>query len=72
MPKTDELLAEFIKLPIDERRIFIEKAIESMPREEMGSWIDDPEFLAELDRRSGDLEGAVLWEELRDKLRRGS
>lgn len=71
MSKTDELLAELIKLPIDERRVLIKKAIESMPPEQMGSWTDDPEFLAELDRRSGDLEGAIPWEELRESLRRG-
>lgn len=71
MSKSDELLAELIKLPIDERRVLIKKAIESMPTEEVESWTDDPEFLAELDRRSGDLEGAIPWEKLRERLRRG-
>jgi hypothetical protein len=33
------------------------------------SWDDDPEFVAELERRSNDLEGSMSWEELRGQLR---
>ena len=72
MSRADEILAELIKFPLEERRVLTEKAIESMPLQEMGSWVEGPEFLAQLDRRFGDLEGAVPWEEVRKKLRRSS
>lgn len=44
------------------------RLMESLPDEQPGL-ADDEDFAAELDRRSGDFEGAVDWSDLRDELR---
>jgi len=54
MSRTDELLAEVMKLPLEERRLFVEQLVESLPVEESGDPLDDPEFLEELERRFQD------------------
>lgn len=43
--------------------------MEALPDELPGLSDDAPDFAAELDRRSGDVDGAIPWEQLRDELR---
>jgi hypothetical protein len=65
-----EVLDAALQLPESERLVIASRLLETLPDELPGLPDDDPEFGAELDRRSGDVVGSVLWEQLRDELRR--
>ena len=70
MPATrDEILNAALNLPESDRLVIASRLLDTLPDDPPGLSDDDPEFAAELDRRSGDLEGAVPWEQLRDELR---
>jgi hypothetical protein len=63
----DEILNAALQLPEDDRMVIVGRLLETLPDEPPGWSMDDPEFQAELERRSGDWEGAVPWEQLRDE-----
>jgi hypothetical protein len=70
MPATrDEILDAALGLPESDRLVIANRLLETLPEDAPGLSDDDPEFDAELDRRSGDLSGSVPWEQLRDELR---
>jgi hypothetical protein len=61
-----------LRLPEEDRLAIVSRLLESLPDSPPGWSVDDPEFDAELERRSGDWEGAVPWEQLRDEPPRSS
>jgi hypothetical protein len=58
----DEILDAALKLPESDRKTIASRLLDTLPEEPPGLRDDDPEFEAELDRRSGDLTGSVPWE----------
>jgi hypothetical protein len=70
MPTTcDEILEAALQLSEDERLLIVNRLLETLPEDLPGLDSDDPGYLAELERRSGDLDGAVPWEVLREEFR---
>lgn len=68
MPSTrDEILEAAMRLSDGDRLAIIDRLMESLPDDFPGLVNDDPDFVAELERRSGDWEGAVPWGQLRDE-----
>ena len=65
----DEILDAALRLPEPDRLVIASRLMETLPDNLPGLSDDDPEFAAELDRRSGDLDGSIPWEQLRDELR---
>jgi len=65
----DEILDAALQLSEDDRMLIAGRLLETLPEEPPGLSMDDPELEAELERRSGDWEGAVPWEQLRDEPR---
>jgi len=61
-------LSSGIQLPEDERLHLASKILESMPEESPGLSIDDPDLIAELNRRAADLDGAMPWSQLREEI----
>ena len=53
-----------VKLPEKERLLLVSRIMETLPAEAQTSSVDDPDLLAELDRRFSDSEGAIAWSEL--------
>jgi hypothetical protein len=68
--KRDDILQTALGLPEAERLILAHELLDSLPDDLPGLDDQDPDFTEELERRSGDWEGAVPWEQLRDELRR--
>jgi hypothetical protein len=72
MPATrDEILDAALQLPESDRLAIASRLMETLPEEFPGLADDDPDYEGELKRRSGDIEGSISSEELRDELRRG-
>lgn len=70
LPATpDEILDAALQLPESDRLSIASRLLDTLPDHPPGLSDDDPQFAAELDRRSGDLTGAIPWEQLRDELR---
>lgn len=70
MPTTlDEILSAAMQLSPDERLQVAQRLMETLPDDVEGSE-DQEEFHKELERRSGDWEGSISWEELRAELGR--
>lgn len=65
---SENIFQAAMKLPEDERLVLVSRLLETMPEDPPGLSLDDPDLVAELRRRSGDVEGAVPWEQLRDEL----
>ena len=68
----EEILEAAMRLSDEDRFLIASELLETLPDDLPGLSWEDPEFLAELERRSGDLEGSVPWEQLRDELRKRS
>ena len=66
----DEIVEAALQLSETDRLLIVSRLMATLPEEMPGLSEDDPDFLAELERRSGDREGAVSWDDLRDELRR--
>ena len=64
----DEILDVALKLPEGDRLAIIDRLLETLPDDLPGLSDDDPEFHEELERRSGNWEGAVPWQQLQDEL----
>jgi hypothetical protein len=66
----EEVLEVALQLSEGDRLAIVERLLETLPDDLPGLSDDDPEFHAELERRSGDWEGAVSWQQLQDELLR--
>lgn len=64
----DEILEVALQLPEGDRMAIIDRLLETLPGDLPGLSDDDPEFHEELERRSGDWEGTVSWQQLKDEL----
>ena len=53
-----------MQLPEAERLLLASQIMDTLPPEDVTCSIDDPDLLAELDRRFADPQGAVSWSEL--------
>ena len=65
----DEILDAALQLAEGDRLAIVNRLLESLPEDPPGLVLDEDEFANELQRRSGDQEGAVPWEQLREELR---
>lgn len=65
----DQIFDAALKLADEDRLALADRLLESLPSDLPGLDADDPEFHAELIRRSGDETGSVAWDELRDESR---
>jgi putative addiction module component (TIGR02574 family) len=70
---TKQLLAEILRLPVDERRGLIEQAVDSLPRDPTPDPDLTPELRAELDRRHAEMlahpDDEVSWEQVSKQMR---
>ena len=64
----DDILNAALGLSESDRLAIAVRLIETLPDEQPGL-SDDDELAAELERRSGDLEGSMDWVDLRKELR---
>ena len=70
MPATrEEILEAAMRLSDEDRFLIASELLETLPDDLPGLSCDDPDLLAQLERRSGDQEGSIPWEQLRDELR---
>jgi hypothetical protein len=60
---TDALYEAALKLTEDERLDLATRLLDTVPPELLN--LDDPGFIAELDRRAADDEGSMPWSELK-------
>jgi hypothetical protein len=68
MPASRETILEAaLQLPEADRLVIASRLLDTLPEDLPGLSDDDADFAAELDRRSGDWEGSVPWEVLRDE-----
>ena len=69
----EQLLAEILLLPVDERRGLIEKAVDSLPNDPTPDPDLTPELRAELDRRHADMlahpDDEVSWDQVSQQMR---
>ena len=70
MTTRDDILTAALQLPEPDRLILANQLMDTLPEDLPGLSDDSPEFLEELERRSGDQEGTVSWDDLRDDLSR--
>lgn len=63
-PSRDEILLAALALSEEDRFHIADGLFESLPDEPPGLSIDDPDFIAELDRRAADKDGWVPYSEL--------
>ena len=66
----DEVLEAALQLSEVDRLAIVNRLLASLPEEPPGLALDDAQFAEELERRSGDWDGAVPWEQLQDELGR--
>ena len=69
---SDDIVKAALQLSEQERLDIASRLLETLPDEPPGLSADSPEFFAELERRSGEWEGAIPWEEVRDSLRKST
>jgi len=62
---TQEVLDSALQLPEVDRLLIARRLLETLPDDLTAADLDEEEFKAELDRRSGDWRGAVSWAELK-------
>lgn len=62
---TQEVLDSALQLPEADRLLIASRLLATLPDEITAAGMDEEEFTAELERRSGDWRGAVSWEELK-------
>jgi putative addiction module component (TIGR02574 family) len=69
----EQLLAEILRLPVNERRGLVEQAIDSFEGDSISDPDMTPNLRAELDRRHADMlahpEDEVSWNEVSKKMR---
>lgn len=64
MTTREEILAAAMQLSESDRLEIADRLLETVPEGSTGWWAEDEAFLDELDRRAGDLHGAVPVNEL--------
>ena len=64
----DELLKAAMALSESDRLILANRLLDTLAEDMPGLSLDDPALAAELDRRSGQWEGSISWDELRQQL----
>lgn len=70
MPTTrDELLKSALELPEADRLQLATELMQSLGHESLGWFLDDPEFLRELEARAQDGSPGVPWERVQAELR---
>jgi len=62
---TDALFEAALRLSEDERFLLVSRLLETMPPDDAGLSVDDPDFFEELDRRAADTSGEISWSDLR-------
>ena len=62
--EANAILEAAMQLPESERLLLASQIMDSLPEEDLTISVDDPDLLAELDRRFADPDGAVPWSEL--------
>ena len=62
---SQEVLDSVLQLPETERLLIVGRILETLPDQIATGELGEDEFLAELERRSGDWQGAVSWAELK-------
>jgi hypothetical protein len=65
---SQEILDSVLQLPEAERLFIASRILETLPDEVAVEALNEDEFAAELERRSGDWQGTVPWPELRASL----
>lgn len=65
---TEQILDAVSELPESERLLIARQILKSLTDPSPADVLDANGFLAELDRRSNDWDGAVSWEELKAQL----
>ena len=65
-PGADSIVAAALQLSDDERMSIVARLLETLPSDQEGPDLDDPEFTKEMDRRAADLEGSMDWSQVRD------
>jgi putative addiction module component (TIGR02574 family) len=65
----DEILTAALQLSESDRLAIVNRLLDTLPADAPDLAVDDPDLAEELQRRSGDWDGAVPWDELRDELR---
>ena len=63
----DEILQAALGLPEADRLVIANRLLDTLPADAPGLAMDDPALARELDRRSGQWENSVPWEELRSQ-----
>jgi len=63
----EEIFEAVMRLSDADRAELANRILETLPPNDECWSFDDPEFIAEMDRRSGDWNGSITWEELRDQ-----
>jgi len=64
---TDAIFDAAMNLPEPERLVLVTRLMDTLPPDEEGLSMDDPELLEELDRRWNDGSKRIPWSELRDQ-----
>lgn len=62
---TQEILDSALQLPEADRLLVASRLLATLPDEVTADGMDEEEFTAELERRSGDWLGAVSWDDLK-------
>lgn len=65
---SQDFLESILGLPESERLFVARRLLETLPDAISAEEIDEEAYFAELERRSGDWEGAVTWAELKAAL----
>jgi putative addiction module component (TIGR02574 family) len=65
----DEILTAALELSESDRLAIVNRLLQTLPADAPDLAEDDPDFAEELERRSGDWDSAVPWDQLRDELR---
>jgi len=68
---SQEIFDSVLKLPETERLLIASRILETLPDEMAIEAQNEDEYLDELERRSGDWQGAIPWPELRASLQTG-
>jgi hypothetical protein len=66
----DAILKAALQLSEADRLALVDELMDTLPENALGLSDDDPDFAEELKRRSGDLDGSIRREDLRDEMRR--
>jgi putative addiction module component (TIGR02574 family) len=64
-PDPQSILEAALQLPEGERLALVAQLLDSLPPGQVGLSVDDPQLVAELNRRCADSEGTIPWGELK-------